>query len=663
MKNFCRLLSVLLILALLPLSALADEKIETKEALQAYLAQCREQALDVFVISVPAELGKELSANDNAELDQLMEQVGVESYDVRISRNTKLTFNNVKYGEKLPDASLTVEDAKAAIAAFLPGEGQELTIVCGEDVFQYLFREGGIYRVLAELGVEDADIKGNSKGHIFLSNVQMMSVPYAIVSSVSEAGEKIAAWREQKVPAFKLVFDMDVYANLTRDDYKMMAFLGGAEKYQLSYSDTAGWLYFSGVTYTDVPGVYCQSEDEVVAAIRAMGAKGCTSFQLKLDEETYNKVYEGYFKRLHELEAQAGMSESELRYSGVSKLLLYDNAVINVDATILSTLDEVIAYVEGCAARGDKDIYMLVAADVYADLMEGVDAFFVTDAKFYDLIANAGIAGAEDISFNRSAGAINLKGVTYYAGTNILRALEGGDESVLTAREQQALAAARKLAQDCTRADQTVTALAIHDALCAMITYTDDDTTDEDDNCIGALLDGKANCDGYADAMLLVGKLAGLNVRYQHGDSLKGGLGSLFSTHMWNLIELDGTWRMIDATWDDSGAGAYHIWFNIGEDRASLSHVWSHEMTVPMQPATDPATRPVAEYTAANEAEITAAAAAAQLAGHKVFDIYVAQDSGLGVITAREAALKGLYGSLRYAWIDSLYCLHVELAE
>ena len=85
--------------------------------------------------------------------------------------------------------------------------------------------------------------------------------------------------------------------------------------------------------------------------------------------------------------------------------------------------------------------------------------------------------------------------------------------------------------------------------------WGNDDATDEDDCCIGALLDGRANCDGYADALLLVGRLAGLNVRYQHGDSLNGGMGSYFSTHMWNLIELDGAWRMIDANWDDGSMG------------------------------------------------------------------------------------------------------------
>ena len=255
-----------------------------------------------------------------------------------------------------------------------------------------------------------------------------------------------------------------------------------------------------------------------------------------------------------------------------------------------------------------------------------------------------------------------MKGIQYYAGTNILRAIENGTESVLTDREQQALDAARKLAAECLRDTEAATAQAIHDALCARITYVDDEAIDEDDCCIGALLDGRANCDGYADAMLLVGKLAGLNVRYQHGDSLKGGLGSLFSTHMWNLVELDGTWRMIDVTWDDLGDKNCHLWFNIGEDRAALTHIWSREMSVPMAITTDASARPVAEYTAASLDDVTAAIVSAQMMGHKVFDIYVT-DCTLGPITVREALSKGLFGAANYSWIDALYCAHVELGE
>lgn len=659
MKKLLLLLCALLLA--MPLAAADADKPGTAEEFSALLNQYREEGLNEFTIKCESALLDELKADSNALLSKLCLLAGMKDYSLRTNRNGQFIFTRVVFGSGAIVECADREAVRAAVVEFLNGGTGELTMVCTAEDFDYFFRTSGMQRMMAELGVEDYTLKGNSANCLFLSDIQMMTVPYAQVSSVSEAGEKIAAWREQNVPAFNLIFDMTAYEALQREDYSLMAFLGGMEDYKMSYRSSIGTLYFTEAEYSAVPGVYCVSEAEVVAAIQAMGAKGITSFQLKLDQPTFDAVYANRFARLYELEAQAGMSDGDLRYSTVSRLLLIDNAVINTNVTTLTTLQEVTAYVEAAAARGDKDINMLIDAAVYADLMEGVSSFFASDAKFYDLIANAGICNAEDINFNRHAGAINLKGVQYYAGTNILRAMENGDLTVLTAREQQALAAAQQLAADCTRATPAETALALHDALCAMVTYVNDETTDEDDCCIGALLDGRANCDGYADALLLAGRLAGLNVRYQHGDSLNGGMGSYFSTHMWNMIELDGSWRMIDVTWDDSGDSTNHLWFNIGEDRAAKSHVWSHEMTVAMLPVTDAANRPVAEYFAANEAEITAAAVAAQLAGHQVFDVYVDENSGLRMIAAREALLQGLYGSISYSWIDAFHCLHVKL--
>lgn len=658
-------LLLLLCALVLAMSLAAAEAVNpgTAEEFSALLNQYREEGLNEFTIKCESAFLNELKADNNALLSKLALLAGIEDYSFRTNRNGQVIFSGVKYGSGVIVECADREAVRAAVMDFMNGGSGELTMLCTAEDFDYFFRTSGMLRMMTELGVEDYTLKGNSDNCLFLSDIQMMTVPYAQVSSVSEAGEKIAAWREQNVPAFNLIFDMAAYEALQREDYSLMAFLGGLEDYDMSYRSGIGTLYFTNAVYSAVPGVYCTSEAEVVAAIQAMGAKEITSFQLKLDQPTFDVVYANRFARLYELEAQAGMSDGELRYSTISRLLLIDNAVINTNVTILNTLQEVTSYAEAAAQRGDKDINMLIDTAVYADLMDGVDAFFVSDAKFYDLIANAGICSAEDINFNRHAGAINLKGVQYFAGTNILRAMEMGDLSVLTAREQQALAAAQQLAADCTRTTATETALALHDALCAMVTYVDDESTDEDDCCIGALLNGRANCDGYADALLLAGRLAGLNVRYQHGDSLNGGMGSYFSTHMWNLIELDGSWRMIDVTWDDSGDNVCHLWFNIGEDRAAKSHVWSHEMTLPMQPVTDAATRPVAEYFAASEAEITAAAIAAQAAGHKVFDVYVDENSGLGMIAAREALLKGLYGSIRYGWVDAFRCLHVKLGE
>ena len=101
---------------------------------------------------------------------------------------------------------------------------------------------------------------------------------------------------------------------------------------------------------------------------------------------------------------------------------------------------------------------------------------------------------------------------------------------------------------------------------------------------MGAILNGRANCDGYTDAFYLIGTLAGLNVRYQHGDSLDKNYWGAEATvsHIWNLLEIGGVWRMVDVTWDDEENGWTYVWFNAGRDIADRMHVWNEDMTVPI---------------------------------------------------------------------------------
>lgn len=659
MKKFVLILCVLL---LLPLLAAADG-LDTPEALVETLRTHQQQGDAEFEVTTSPALFTTLSENDFAEFYRYCYLSGVKSFRLRHNRTDTFMFSSVQYGSANVAECATREDAQAAIQGFMSKDAQDMTLLCTSDLFNQLYSQGGLYRLMAEVGVEDFKLQGTTSGACFISEIVKSSVPYATCSSVNEAGEKAAAFREQNAPAFNLLFDPEAYAALTRDDYRLIAFLVGVDKYRLSCSERTAMLYFTDVTYTDVPGAYCTTEEDVVNAIRAMGAQGHTSFQLKLDQTTYQALYANSFARLYELQAQAGMSDGDLRFSSSSCLFLFDNAVISSDTKVFASIEEVIAFVDECVQRGDTDINMLMTAEVYSDLMSGVSAYFPSDAKVYDLIANSGIFTAEEFSFNRQAGAVHLKGVQYYAGTNILRGIHTG--TTMTAREMEAYDAAVRLAELCKRDTPVATAQAIHDALCGMIVYTNDESTTEDDCCIGALLNGEANCDGYADAMLLVGRLAGLNVRYQHGDSLKGGFGSLFETHMWNLIELDGTWRMIDATWDDTDAGVCHLWFNIGEDRAATSHVWSPAMTVPMQPVTDASARPVAEYFATSLDGLKEAARQAQADGHKVFDVYMDVPEGepFGAITTRYALMDSLTGSIRFLWVDSLSCVHVELGE
>jgi hypothetical protein len=80
----------------------------------------------------------------------------------------------------------------------------------------------------------------------------------------------------------------------------------------------------------------------------------------------------------------------------------------------------------------------------------------------------------------------------------------------------------------------------------------------------GALVEGLAVCEGYSRAMQMLAGYAGLNCSLVLGNS--GGVG-----HMWNVIEIDGKWYHLDATWCDEAVLIYN-YFNVTDSVISLTH-------------------------------------------------------------------------------------------
>src|SRR5690606_9256862 len=66
----------------------------------------------------------------------------------------------------------------------------------------------------------------------------------------------------------------------------------------------------------------------------------------------------------------------------------------------------------------------------------------------------------------------------------------------------------------------------------------------------GAVFDGKTVCAGYAKMFLVMADEAGLDTVYVTGyvdGSLNG--------HTWNKVKVDGEWKAVDTTWNDTGGG------------------------------------------------------------------------------------------------------------
>ena len=105
-----------------------------------------------------------------------------------------------------------------------------------------------------------------------------------------------------------------------------------------------------------------------------------------------------------------------------------------------------------------------------------------------------------------------------------------------------------------------------HDYLCNNIVYTSDGV-DTRYTAFGAIVNGKAVCEGYSRAMQLLCKRAGINCSL-----IKGTAETV--AHMWNVVELSGKWYELDVTWDDLETDTpRYKYFNLTSNEMSSDHI------------------------------------------------------------------------------------------
>lgn len=119
--------------------------------------------------------------------------------------------------------------------------------------------------------------------------------------------------------------------------------------------------------------------------------------------------------------------------------------------------------------------------------------------------------------------------------------------------------------------------LVLHDYLTTHCVYSDVvDQQPESDiyRAYGALVNKDAVCNGYAEAMQLLLMCAGVNTKFVIGTA--DGV-----DHAWNLVEIDGKWYHLDATWDDptpdQAEYTIHPYFNVTDEIMEQSHSWQKE--------------------------------------------------------------------------------------
>lgn len=126
--------------------------------------------------------------------------------------------------------------------------------------------------------------------------------------------------------------------------------------------------------------------------------------------------------------------------------------------------------------------------------------------------------------------------------------------------------------------DEYEVELYLHDRLATHCTYTKAPVTPGTDenpnayNAYGALVEGKAVCEGYSRGMQLLLKERGIASTLITGTAKDDG-----ESHMWNLVCINGQNYYLDVTWDDGEDILSHTYFNLTTPLLERTHTLAGE--------------------------------------------------------------------------------------
>ena len=231
-------------------------------------------------------------------------------------------------------------------------------------------------------------------------------------------------------------------------------------------------------------------------------------------------------------------AEDAAIYYGRNQLAKMANA-----KALLYAYDRIAAGVESCAA--EIDVYNGVTYLTAAEIAMVEDAYIRDHAHHFWLDNGWSYSYTAD-------GVISVSPSYLMTGT----ALEAA-KAAFNAEAEEILSGITPSMSDYEKE------LYIHDALAARIVYAEADNAH---NAYGALVNGVAVCEGYAEAFQYLLQQAGIQSFIIDGESSG-------QAHAWNAVNIGGNWYHVDLTWDDRETDLYHAYFNLTDTRIREDHV------------------------------------------------------------------------------------------
>lgn len=133
-------------------------------------------------------------------------------------------------------------------------------------------------------------------------------------------------------------------------------------------------------------------------------------------------------------------------------------------------------------------------------------------------------------------------------------------------------------AQSYLLADSAASVEDLHDQLLNRVTYGG--STEMRHTAVGALLEGRATCEGYAQAMTLIYRMAGIPCGIVTGTAVDSTGHS--ERHSWNIVYVGG-YALIDATWNDQDSLGMntHWYYGLSTAQMGVDHFPDADQSIP----------------------------------------------------------------------------------
>ena len=167
-----------------------------------------------------------------------------------------------------------------------------------------------------------------------------------------------------------------------------------------------------------------------------------------------------------------------------------------------------------------------------------------------------------------------------YPGAKIAYAYRTGNNSILSNEEKRLYNIAVQIVNAAKQQPTTLRKeLYIHDQITERVSYynvTNNEKAPRHCTAIGALIDGRANCQGYSDAFYMLGRMAGFKI-----DKMTGKASG--DPHVWNTIDFGGgkiygvdvTFDDVSYAFDQNNQYNGYIYFNVPIEILKATHSWS----------------------------------------------------------------------------------------